>query len=122
MSEFSRKISSFDGVDTLWDGLWVFATFWLLLIGLEDAIGGGLFGKLVAVAGRVVLADLVRVRSETNSCSSKLLSSKAGLSCDKTQVVVISKVGYQQYEGAISKLNYVLFRLCSPHVLGLLHL
>ena len=91
-------------------------------MGLKDVFGGGLFGKLVAEAGRVVLADLVRVWSERNSSSSKLLSSKAGLSCDKTQVVVISKVGHRQYEGAISKLNYVLFRLCSPHMLGLLHL
>ena len=84
------------GVDTLWDGLLVFATFWLLLMGREEVFGGGLFGKLVAVAGRVVLVDLVRVRSETISDSSKLLSSKAGLSCDKTRVVVISKLGHQQ--------------------------
>ena len=58
-----------------------------MIIGSEEVFGGGLFGKLVVVAGRVVLVKRIRVRAETVSGSSKLLSSNAGDSCDKTQDV-----------------------------------
>ena len=68
--------------------LWVFTLFWLLiLIGSAEVVGGGFFGRLVAVDRRVVLVEPIRARSETISASSRLLSSKAGDSCDKTQVI-----------------------------------
>ena len=96
MLEFSRKISSLAAVGTLFDGLWIFATLLILAMG-EDVIARGLFGRLVIGTERVRLASgPTRVGSEAISGCSRLFRSKAGLSCDKTQVVVISKLGHQE--------------------------